>query len=206
MSNRTKENYREIYKKYHSDVDISGLHIHHLDGDSNNNDISNLIALTQEDHYKIHFFQRDFGAASLLSAGIDAEAPVISVRKYDLDGYFIEEYSSISEAGEKNHPESLTAASFSGAITMCCKYRQKSVGGFQWFYTDEVGDLDYVGPIEAQPKGGHSTKSHEIIINGIKYKSKADAAKKLFPEYADRTDGGQLRKEFKQLLIENGYE
>ena len=171
---RTKENYREIYKKYHSDVDISGLHIHHLDGDSNNNDISNLIALTQEDHYKIHFFQRDFGAAALLSAGIDAEAPTRVVRQYDLDGYFLKEYRSVSDAG-------LETGFDTGNIAGCCRYRDKSCSGYQWFYYDEVGDIDYIGPIKRkQQSGGNKTNTkYFMTFDGNVFKGQRSLGKYL---------------------------
>ena len=30
---------------------------------------------------------------------------------------------------------------------------EKSRAGFQWRWFEEVGDIDYNGPIDAQPKG-----------------------------------------------------
>ena len=59
--------YRKIYLEYFKEIpkDSTGrsYDIHHIDGDYTNNDISNLIALSIEDHYKIHKAQCDWGAA-----------------------------------------------------------------------------------------------------------------------------------------------
>ena len=46
-------NYREIYKKHHKKIN-EGWHIHHIDADRKNNDISNLIALPAEFHLSLH--------------------------------------------------------------------------------------------------------------------------------------------------------
>ena len=198
MSNRTKENYREIYKKYHSDVDISGLHIHHLDGDSNNNDISNLIALTQEDHYKIHFFQRDFGAAALLSAGIDAEPPTRPVVKFTLEGYRVDRFNSVQEAGDS------VGASMCANISNCCDYNKKSIYGYQWFYESEVGDIDYVGPVKRKSRcGGHKTlPKPQIHVKTLKVFSSQNSAMKF--EYPERHPSSCFKEsdEFKSVFME----
>lgn len=45
--------YRKIYVEAHGPVP-KGYHIHHIDGDPNNNNIENLIAVTPEEHYRLH--------------------------------------------------------------------------------------------------------------------------------------------------------
>ena len=178
------EDYRAIYKKYHADVDISGLHIHHLDGDRTNNDISNLIAITQEDHYKIHFFQRDFGACSLLSDGIDAEAPTTPIVQYDLDGYFVSRFNSVQDAAISLNITHRKLHHVRGTIVNCCKYGQKSFSGYQWFYESEVGDRDNVGPVERKRNnGGNNTSKLEILDTqtGVFYSSKRAAKRAAFP-------------------------
>ena len=45
--------YRKIYVEAHGPVP-KGYHIHHIDGDRNNNDIENLIAVTPEEHHRLH--------------------------------------------------------------------------------------------------------------------------------------------------------
>jgi hypothetical protein len=66
--------YRKIYEEHYGSIpkDINGrsYDIHHIDGNPNNNDISNLIALSIQEHYNIHYSQGDFGACWLLSRKI----------------------------------------------------------------------------------------------------------------------------------------
>lgn len=51
---RTKTNYRSIWEKHNGRTIPKDWHIHHVDGDSHNNDISNLYACHFTDHAKIH--------------------------------------------------------------------------------------------------------------------------------------------------------
>ena len=46
-------NYRKIYE-YHFGEIPNGYHIHHIDGNALNNDISNLVCISAEEHTKIH--------------------------------------------------------------------------------------------------------------------------------------------------------
>ncbi len=56
MSKTTKVNYRKIYQEFHglSKEQMRGMDVHHVDGDRNNNDPSNLVLLTPEEHAAIH--------------------------------------------------------------------------------------------------------------------------------------------------------
>lgn len=62
--------YRRIYLEHFKEIPKDSMgrsyDIHHIDGDYTNNDISNLIALSIEDHYKIHKAQSDWGAAAAI--------------------------------------------------------------------------------------------------------------------------------------------
>jgi hypothetical protein len=64
-------NYRKIWESHYGDIpkDDQGrsFDIHHIDGDRSNNDIGNLIALSIEDHYKIHLAQNDNAAVAAIS-------------------------------------------------------------------------------------------------------------------------------------------
>lgn len=59
--------YIKIYQQHNGEIprDSQGrsYDIHHIDGDYTNNDISNLMALSIEEHYKLHRAQEDWGAA-----------------------------------------------------------------------------------------------------------------------------------------------
>lgn len=58
--------YRRLYEQTHGPIpkDEEGrtYDIHHIDGNRKNNDPSNLIALSIDDHYKVHYEQGDYGA------------------------------------------------------------------------------------------------------------------------------------------------
>ena len=54
MKTRTVVNYRKMWEEFHGCDIPQGWHIHHLDGDSHNNDISNLLACSVEEHAKLH--------------------------------------------------------------------------------------------------------------------------------------------------------
>jgi hypothetical protein len=63
--------YRKIYETFYGqipkDQDGRTFDIHHIDGDKTNNSIFNLVALSIQDHYDVHYIQGDYGACMLLS-------------------------------------------------------------------------------------------------------------------------------------------
>lgn len=67
--------YIKIYKQHYGEIpkDSQGrsYDIHHIDGDYTNNDISNLIALSIEEHYNLHKTQEDWGAVWALAKRLD---------------------------------------------------------------------------------------------------------------------------------------
>lgn len=64
-----------LYEKHFGPrpIDNKGrkYHIHHIDGNHENNDLSNLQAVSAEEHYHIHLKQNDFAAALYLSQFLD---------------------------------------------------------------------------------------------------------------------------------------
>ena len=59
--------YRKIYTEHYGsipkDEDGRTYDIHHIDGNPENNDITNLIAVSIQEHYDIHYSQGDYFAA-----------------------------------------------------------------------------------------------------------------------------------------------
>jgi hypothetical protein len=53
-------NYRKIYEQHHGIKIPKGYHIHHIDGNHNNNEISNLEMLTANEHAQKHGFLNNF--------------------------------------------------------------------------------------------------------------------------------------------------
>lgn len=75
--------YRKIYERYHGSIpkDNKGrsFEIHHIDGNHDNNDITNLMAVSIEEHYKIHKEQGDLGACWLMSPRLELDAQEMSL-------------------------------------------------------------------------------------------------------------------------------
>lgn len=62
--------YRKIYEENYGPIpkDKNGrtFEIHHIDGDRENNNLDNLLCVSIEEHYNIHFEQRDYNACLLI--------------------------------------------------------------------------------------------------------------------------------------------
>jgi hypothetical protein len=70
--NRTRSPvYRKIYEQHYGPIpkDDEGrtFEIHHKDGDTENNDPANLVALSIKDHYDLHYSQGDWSACLAMS-------------------------------------------------------------------------------------------------------------------------------------------
>jgi hypothetical protein len=77
-----KHNYRKIYETYYGPIptDDSGRthEIHHMDGNHNNNNITNLKLVTIKEHYDIHYSQRDWGACQAIALRLEQSSENIS--------------------------------------------------------------------------------------------------------------------------------
>ena len=58
--------YRSLWIKTYGSIP-DGYEIHHIDGDRTNNDIENLMCVSLEEHYNIHYRQGDYLACSIMS-------------------------------------------------------------------------------------------------------------------------------------------
>lgn len=74
--------YRKIWIKYFGSIpkDCEGrsYEIHHIDGDRNNNEITNLKCVTIKEHYDIHYEQGDWGACMKLAQRMKMSPEIIS--------------------------------------------------------------------------------------------------------------------------------
>ena len=59
-------NYRKIWKDNFGEIP-AGYEIHHIDGNRNNNNLSNLKCVTIYEHYQIHYNQDDYAACIIMS-------------------------------------------------------------------------------------------------------------------------------------------
>lgn len=68
---RTTKKHRRIYEDYHNVRLPSNIEIHHIDGNHQNNEISNLQPVTIQEHYQIHLAQGDYAAAFRIAQRMD---------------------------------------------------------------------------------------------------------------------------------------
>lgn len=62
MSKRTNTNYRKIWENFNHTKIPKGYHIHHIDGNNKNNDPSNLLCVSPQEHFTMHMKQGDIVA------------------------------------------------------------------------------------------------------------------------------------------------
>lgn len=79
---RGTKNYRKIYETHHGPIpnDEQGrpYHIHHIDGNRNNNSIENLQLVSIQEHYQIHLAQNDTAAALMLAGMLNKNIKTLS--------------------------------------------------------------------------------------------------------------------------------
>jgi hypothetical protein len=75
MKRKNSKIHRVIYEKHYNCCLLPYIEIHHIDGNSKNNTIENLMPVTALEHFQIHKNQGDKAAASLIAvrAGISYE-------------------------------------------------------------------------------------------------------------------------------------
>lgn len=83
-------NYRKIWEKYYGEIpnDEEGrpYDIHHIDGDRNNNSISNLKAVSIREHYEIHRSQKDWPACNLISQRLTLSKEEVDQLRKNMSG------------------------------------------------------------------------------------------------------------------------
>ena len=91
--------YRKIYEQNHGfipvDEDGRTYEIHHIDGNRKNNDISNLIAVTIQEHYDIHFNQKNYAACIRIACRMSMTVEEISKKASEIN---------VQRAKEGKHP------------------------------------------------------------------------------------------------------
>lgn len=76
--NKQAKIWKQHYGSIPKDNNGRSYDIHHIDGDPNNNDISNLKAVSIQEHYEIHRDQGDYGAAFMIAKRMKVKPSDIS--------------------------------------------------------------------------------------------------------------------------------
>jgi hypothetical protein len=76
---RGRVDYRKIWVEAYGEIPLDengqSYEIHHIDGNRKNNSINNLMCVSLQEHFDIHYKQGDFGAASLIADRMGKVAP-----------------------------------------------------------------------------------------------------------------------------------
>lgn len=91
-------NYRKIYEEYTGVKIPKGYHIHHIDGNHNNNDPKNLEMLTPDEHAKKHGFLNNF----IMAQATACEKAIKVLQRED-----IREKMSIAMKNSNKHKEGI---------------------------------------------------------------------------------------------------
>ena len=88
----TTQNYRKVYQIHYGPIPLDKnrrrYHIHHVDGNRSNNHYTNLIAVSIEEHYQIHFEQKDWNACVHLAGQMGKSPEDISALARHLSKHY----------------------------------------------------------------------------------------------------------------------
>ena len=141
-------------------------------------------SLTKQQAWDIEIdLVKEFGRQHIDSGGILTnihpggsfwgESAKTSIVQFDLDGHKVNRFDSAINAGRflfdklgGTHYEGRDRGHFYQAnITANCVGRCKSVKEYVWLYESEVGDIDYIGPVERKYDTGGGNTSRRCLIN-----------------------------------------
>lgn len=187
------ENYRKIWEKVNGPIPLDErgrkFEIHHIDGNRENNDISNLKCISMEEHFKIHYDQGDWAAAFRIAQRLEIDPKIKSElmsksNRKRLEGGnhpFLD-----SEMRAKNYQTTMKKIANKEHPFQNPKTNQKAVKAKQEKYNHQE--------LSAQTKKGwDSWKKNNPGIDRTTKGSKVGAAKTRGTRWFHKTDGSQLR-------------
>lgn len=110
--------YRKIYEQHYGPIPVDSdgrtYEIHHVDGNTENNDPTNLVALSIQDHYNIHYAQGDLSACLFIAGNRLNKSP--------------EELSDLSRSAQKKLVEEGRHNFIGGKIQTISNRRRVNAG------------------------------------------------------------------------------
>ena len=113
--------HRLVASAFLGDMSVYGLQVNHKDGCRRNNKLENLEWVTASENLK-HAYAIGLFDEGKIRAN---EAKMKAVKQFSLDGTFIKEWRSMTEAARSLNLDISN-------ISNCCKGLIKSTGGFKW--------------------------------------------------------------------------
>jgi hypothetical protein len=194
MTIYTGNDYRKIYESHHGtiprDADGRSYHIHHIDGDRENNVIENLQCVSIQEHYDIHYSQGDWGACHRLAVILKLSPAEISfhARETNLERILTGSHHLL---GKNNHRYNHTIYSFihESGIAETCTYSE-----LQQRYTVNQGNLWSVIHGFKRSANGWSLVGAELLSYWWTDGVDCVRAKTLPAQGWQRVRGAELRK------------
>lgn len=192
-------NYRKLWIKHNGPIPVDeqgrSYEIHHIDGNRKNNILENLLCLSIEDHYKLHYDRGEYFAANLIAQRM--EKPAKPIQKWDISD---ERRAAMRESklGEKNPMKDPAVRQ---KVSEALKGRKKSLEA-------------EAKRIESRKGFKHSEESKQKIRAALKGKAKTDEHKKQMSKskighkrsqesinkQIEKTKGRPLSEEAKQKM------
>lgn len=121
----SRKNYKKIWEKYNKCKLPKNMEIHHKDGNSDNNNPENLLAVTLEEHLIIHYNQKDYAAVQAILIRMSRTEDNIRLLKDAASKHQLE----LLENGQHNFQKSEVVKKRIQAVKKNHKLRRKSGQG-----------------------------------------------------------------------------